>query len=373
MKIGCNVQIVSALNTGVGVYADNIIRNLLQLPSPHEYYIFGNRTYLQQLPLTNANLIPTGTVVKKNWQRILWEQVILPQKISRNHIDLMFYPDHTSSLLRKKSYVIITIHDLSFLAYPKTFPATNRIYKSLAVKYSASRADKIIVDSQATKIECLRLLNVPESKIKIVYNGIDSCFQKIDDETRLEKISIKFNLPQKFILFVGTLEPRKNVVRLVEAYSLLRVKKNIEHQLIIVGGKGWLFEEIFKKVNLLSLQNNVRFLGYIAQDDLVGLYNLADVFVYPSLYEGFGFPPLEAMACGCPVVTSNVSSLPEVVGNAGLLVNCQDSEALAQNIFHVITDEDCRRRLIQRGVERVQHFSWHKSAKELLQVFNSFS
>jgi len=370
MRIGVNAQIVSPANAGVAVYARNIVERLAQLESGHEFYVFGNREFLPALDSPRARLVPTSAMVKGNWRRILWEQGALPLKSRCHRLEAMYYPDHTSALFRKTCPVIITIHDLAFFAHPETFARKTRLYKSLAVKRSAHLADRIIVVSQATRQECLRWLEVPEAKLRVVHNGIAECFKRIDDKNRLEETRKKLDLPGQFILFVGTLEPRKNLVKLIAAYADLRRQKKIAPGLVVVGAKGWLYSDIFATIDKLSLKNEIKFLGYVAADDLVALYNLADVLVYPSLYEGFGFPPLEAMACGCPVVTSNQSSLPEIAGEAARLVDSTDIGAIADGIFHVLSDANLRQRLIERGLERVKLFTWTRAAQQILQVMD---
>jgi len=170
-------------------------------------------------------------------------------------------------------------------------------------------------------------------------------------------------------LFVGTLEPRKNIIRLIRAFHQMRTSAHVEHELVIAGKEGWLYSGIFDEVDRLGLKDSVHFLSYVTPKDLVNLYSIADMFVYPSLYEGFGFPPLEAMACELPVVASNISSMPEVIGDAAVLVNPYDVNSIAEGIFKVLTDDTLRLSLIEKGLERVKIFSWDKSAKEYLKVF----
>jgi glycosyltransferase involved in cell wall biosynthesis len=370
MRIGFNAQILARANAGVATYAKNIIQHLVQRESDHEFYIFGNREFLPPLESRRTRLLSTNAMVKGSWRRILWEQFVLPIKSRRHQVEVMYYPDHTSALIEKTCPEIITIHDLAFLAYPETFATSNRLYKTLAVKRSAQQAERIIVVSQATKQECLRWLEVPETKLRVIHNGISNGFKQIEDKAKLEETQKKFGLNSNFILFVGTLEPRKNLVKLISAYADLRQQKRIEHQLIVVGAKGWLFSEIFASVEKLSLKKQVSFLGYVTEEELVALYNLADVLVYPSLYEGFGFPPLEAMACGCPVVTSKQSSLPEIAGEAARLVDSYDIADIADGIFDVLNDASLRQRLIERGLERVKLFTWARAAQQILQVID---
>lgn len=369
MKIGFNAQIVSGSDAGVATYAKNLIKHLIAENKNHDLIFFGSPEYLNLTDAPRTHLISTSPIVDGGWKRILWEQFVLPSKAKRSNIDVMFYPDHTASVFRKPFPSIITIHDLAFLAMPETFPLGKRFYKSLAVRQSIRKADKIIVVSHATKEECIRVLNVPKEKIKVIYNGIDSNFKKINSPDIIDNARRKFGLFRKFILFVGTLEPRKNIIRLIRAFHQMRTSVHVEHELVIAGKKGWLYSGIFDEVDRLGLKDSVHFLSYVTPKDLVNLYSTADMFVYPSLYEGFGFPPLEAMACELPVVASNISSMPEVLGDAAVLVNPYNVNSIAEGIFKVLTDDALRLSLIEKGLERVKIFSWDKSAKEYLKVF----
>ena len=369
MKIGFNAQIVSSSDAGVATFAKNLIKNLVRLNSDHELYFFGSPDFLDLPDDRRIHLIPTSPSVNGGWKRILWEQFILPSKVKSHQVDVMFYPDHTGPIFRNLKRTIITIHDLSFMALPETFPFIKRTYKSLALKRSIAKTDLIITVSQATKNECIRLLNLPEEKIKVVYNGIDQSFKKIRANDLLDNARKKFGLFNKFILFVGTLEPRKNIIRLIRAYQQLRNSFHIEQELVIAGKKGWLYSGIFHEVERLRLKKHVHFLDYVTQKDLVSLYSLADMFVYPSLYEGFGFPPLEAMACEVPVLSSNISSMPEVLGDAAILVDPYSIDEITTAMSRVLSDDDLRKRLVERGLERIKQFSWQKSVERLLKVF----
>jgi glycosyltransferase involved in cell wall biosynthesis len=188
----------------------------------------------------------------------------------------------------------------------------------------------------------------------------------------LEEVKARWGLDRPFILNVGTLEPRKNQTRLIQAYAMLKERTQLPHQLVIAGGRGWLYEDIFRRVNELGLKQDVRFLGYVAEEDLPALYNLADVFVFPSVYEGFGLPPLEAMACGTPVICSNSSSLPEVVGDAAIQVRPGDPDALVEAMEEVLNDGMVRQRLRDAGVEQAKRFSWEAAAQRLLSIYENF-
>lgn len=369
MRIGINAQLISRSNAGVAVYAGELIRTLLDIDDHNNYTIFGNRHSKDRAAAGNSLFLGTSRLVKGSLSRILWEQLILPLKAKMRGVDIMHYPDHTAPLMRKFYPTVITVHDLAPLSFPRTFAKARRTYKALSIRRSVGMADRVIAVSEATKRDCMRLLNLPEDKLRVVYNGVSPEFRPIEDKRRLEEVRVRLGLPEKMALYVGTLEPRKNVTGLIRAFGSLKSTKGLKHVLVITGMKGWLYGEIFKTVEKLGLYGCVKFTGYVDKEDLPCLYNLADVFVYPSFYEGFGLPALEAMACGCPVITSNTSSLPEVVGGAGILTDPRDREALAGAIYRSITNEGLRQRMRAEGLKRAKRFSWERCARETLKVY----
>ena len=269
---------------------------------------------------------------------------------------------------------VVTIYDLSFLLYPESFKRSKRFYLGLFTRLSARRARRIIAISESTKRDVVRLLGVPPEKVEVVYCGIDDAFRPLPPQSWGERGEVaafrsKRGLPERFILFVGTIEPRKNVARLIEAFANLQTCKPAHLKLVIGGAKGWFYEDVFARVEELGLEGEVMFPGYIPVSELPLWYNAAELFVYPSLYEGFGLPPLEAMACGTPVVTANTSSLPEVVGDAGLTVDPLDVEGLAEAMRRVLDDEALRQEMRKRGLQRAKGFSWTKTAQETVQVY----
>jgi glycosyltransferase involved in cell wall biosynthesis len=223
----------------------------------------------------------------------------------------------------------------------------------------------VIAVSESTKRDLVERYGLSPDRIDVVYNGVDASFQPVPAD-QVNAFRTREGLPERFILFVGTLEPRKNVVRLIEAYARLPEGRPA---LVLVGSKGWLYDDIFARVEALSLKEKVRFAGYVSADALPYWYNAAELLAYPSLYEGFGLPPLEAMACGTPVVTSTASSLPEVVGDAALLVDPTDVEALSVAIEKVLSDEDLRRQMQAAGLAQAQHFSWETAARGTLESY----
>ncbi len=299
--------------------------------------------------------------------RIFWEQVVQPLALKKEKVDLLHALAFVTPLLSPCPSVV-TIYDLSFLLYPESFKHSKRFYLGLFTRLSAKRARRIIAISESTKRDVVRLLGVPPEKVEVVYCGIDEAFRPLAED-QVATFRSKRGLPERFILFVGTIEPRKNVARLIEAFADLQTCKLANLKLVIGGAKGWFCEHVFARVEELGLEGDVMFPGYIPVSELPLWYNAAELFVYPSLYEGFGLPPLEAMACGTPVVAANTSSLPEVVGEAGLTVDPLDVEGLAEAMRRALSDEALRQEMRERGLQRAKGFSWTKTARETVQVY----
>jgi glycosyltransferase involved in cell wall biosynthesis len=260
---------------------------------------------------------------------------------------------------------VLTVHDLSYLFFPQGFRALNRSYLQTFTRLSVRRARRVIAVSESTKRDLVEQYGLSPDKVDVVHNGVDPGFQPLP-VGQVAAFRREKGLPDRFILFVGTLEPRKNVVRLVEAYARLTKERP---PLMLVGGKGWLYDEIFTRVEALGLSSEVRFVGYVPADALPLWYSAADLFVYPSLYEGFGLPPLEAMACGTAVISSTASSLPEVVGEAGLLIDPADTEALAKAMEQVLSDTEMRKQMQSAGLVQAQNFSWEKTARQTIESY----
>jgi glycosyltransferase involved in cell wall biosynthesis len=254
---------------------------------------------------------------------------------------------------------VVTVHDLSFLHYPENFQALKRSYLQYFTKMSVQRARRVIAISENTKRDLVHHYGISPTKVDMIHYGLDPIFRPLP-AAQVAEFRAKKGLPEHFILFVGTLEPRKNIVRLIDAYASLAHDRP---PLMLIGGKGWFYEEIFARVEALGLGSSVHFAGYVPAKELPLWYNAADLFVYPSLYEGFGLPPLEAMACGTPVVTSTVSSLPEVVGQAGLLVEPDDVEALTAAMAQALTDRAMQEDMRAAGLIQARTFSWEKAAR----------
>ena len=367
MRIGLNAQILTDGRTGVTRYAHNVIRLLPKVGQNHEFVIFGNSPDLKYEE-KNVIFVPTSKGVNSSVKRIFWEQIILPQLAKKWNIDLMFYPDHTSSLWSKKIAQAIVLHDLAPIAMPGTFNRFRRLYKQLAIAHSVQDAKVILTDSYATKAEALRFFPGIGPKINVVHLGLENSIERVTNQELLSNIRKRYALQDPFLLFVGTLEARKNVPRIIKAFAHGRRKFGWNHTLVLAGTMGYGYKEIKRTIIEEHVHENITLTGYIRDEELYGLYSLADIFIYPSLYEGFGFPPLEAMRCGCPVIVSNTTSLPEVVGDAGLYINPYDETSMITQINCLIQDDILKRNLIQKGKERSVQFTWEKTVKNTLDV-----
>lgn len=340
----------AARRTGTESYALRLIQAMLASAATHSI-----RLYFRDPPV--SDLFPDHPGV---YQRIipfprLWTHVRLAWELAAHHPrpDLLFIPAHVVPLVCPVP-AVVTVHDLGYRRFPDAHPPGQRLYLDLSTRYSALSAAHVIADSQATRRDLVQFYGVPEAKITVVYPGRDEALRRVDPAP----VRAKYDLPERYILHIGTLQPRKNLVRLIEAVS----RQPSAISLVLAGRRGWLSEPILEAARLHAPR--VRALDYVPDDDLPGLYSGAAVFAFPSLYEGFGFPVLEAMACGVPVVCADTSSLPEVVGDAALRVDPLDVGALAEALTQALTDDGLRAELAARGFEQIERFSWERAARE---------
>lgn len=366
MRIGLNAQLLSLSDSyrGAGI-AHYIHQTLLHLPrtSAHTYIAFvadgafqadGLEVVLSRLPTSRPPM------------RILWEQACLPAELARRRIDLLHAMAFVTPVLSRVPSVV-TVYDVSFALFPESFRPLNRWYLTTMTQRSVRKARAVLAISQNTANDLHRLWGIPREKIHLAYCGVDAIFRPMP-AGEVEAFRVVKGLPSQYILFVGTLEPRKNVVRLVEAFALLK-RQGLRHKLVLAGGKGWMYEPIFAAVERLGLGAEVIFPGFVPRQELPLWYNGAGVFVYPSLYEGFGLGPLEAMACGAPVVVSDRASLPEVVGDAGLTAPPDDAPALADAIAAILRDRNLADDLRQRGLRRAAEFTWERTAQATVRAY----
>jgi len=301
--------------------------------------------------------------------RILWEQLVLPRHARRRELDLLHAPVYVGPL-DAPCPLVVSVHDLSFFRFPDLFPRIKRYYLQPFTRMTVRRASVVLASSESTGRDLVDILGASPDKIRVIPLGVDEGMRPLSGSKAVKVFRRRESLPEHMILYVGTLEPRKNLSTLLEAYARLCREPGFKHDLVIAGGKGWYYEEIDRTVERLGLRGRVLFPGFVPDADLPLWYNAADLFVYPSLYEGFGLPPLEAMACGTPVVVSDVSSLPEVVGGAGLAVAPSDSEALARAMARLLGDGELRDACRASGLERAQQFSWGACARKTADVYH---
>ena len=349
-------------SAGVHQYIYHLLRHLGQADDRLRYTV-----------LLGEGVLPPDfalTSLQSRWStsraavRVAWEQLVQPWVLRRIGADLVHGPVFVGPLLAHCP-VIVTIHDLSFIRYPDLSRPANRMYRTVLTRLSAQRARRLIAVSAHAAAESTRLLRVPRERVDVIYHGVDPVFRPlpVDEVAAFRRDR---GLPERFVLFVGTLEPRKNLVRLVEAFARIRDGRV---RLVLAGGKGWLYDDLFAKVEALGLDEEVVFPGYVMNDELSLWYNAATVFSYPSVYEGFGLPVLEAQACGTPVLTSNTSSLPEAAGDGALMVDPYDVEELAAGLDRLLTDEPLRHELRERGLAHARQFSWSHTARETARVY----
>jgi len=376
MLIGIDAsRSVAQERTGTENYSLNLIRHLLALESDHRYRLYFNRPPF--IPPNFGGERGGASALRPCDLRVmsfprLWTHLRLSWEMARRPPDLLFVPAHVLPIVHPDRSVV-TVHDLGYLCYPEAHRPLDRIYLDLSTRYNARAATHLIADSSATKRDLIQRYGTDPNKITVVYPGYDEAtFQPVRDEEAIEAIKARYGIAGDYILFVGTLQPRKNLIRLIEAFASVQGGKYASQlRLVIAGKKGWLYQEIFRRVEELDLRGTVLFPGYIAAGDLPILLSGARLFVFPSLYEGFGLPVLEALACGTPVVCSHTSSLPEVAGDAALLVDPLDVEGLAAALERVLGDEELRAELIERGFEQVRKFSWERCARETLNVLEN--
>jgi glycosyltransferase involved in cell wall biosynthesis len=301
--------------------------------------------------------------------RILWEQAVGPLEAARRRLDVLHGLAYAVPLAAPCP-TVVTVHDLSFVRFPELFRAPNRLYLTASTRAAVRRSRRVIAVSESTKRELVELLGVPPDKITAIPNGVEPSFAPAEPAA-VEAFRRAKGLPERFLLHLGTLEPRKNLPALVRAYARLRRDHGVPHALMLAGGKGWHYDAVFAEIERLGLGSHVFLPGYVPFAEQPLWYSAAEVFVYPALYEGFGMPPLEAMACGVPVITSNTSSLPEAVGDAGLQVDPHDEAALAEAMWRVIDDADLRSSMRAAGLARARQFDWVDIARRTVEVYEA--
>ena len=373
VHIGLNAHLLSLSQSyrgaGISWYIINLLKNLARVSPDFLHYsaFLSDRAFQDQTPALALRFSRWPT--QRPVVRIFWEQFIQPLVLRRTKVDLLHALAFVAPIAAPPPFVV-TIYDLSFWRYPEAFRPFNRWYLSWFTARSVKQARAVITISESTRQDVINFLGADPDRVHTIYCGVDPTFRPLP-ASAVAAFRTKRHLPDRFVLYLGTLEPRKNVEGLIRAYAHWRRRTPDAPPLVVAGGKGWYYHEIFELVEALSLTESVRFPGYVPQDELPLWYNAATLFVYPSHFEGFGLPVLEAMACGAPVITSTASSLPEVVGpdGAGFLVDPTDHAALAEAMDQIMTDPDLQAALSAQGQVRAAHFRWRKTAQETVGVY----
>ncbi len=385
MIIGIDIRVLTrGTRTGIEEYTLNLLSRLLSLDKNIQFKLFYNAFNKIKLDYDWLRLPNIELREFKYPNRFVFDPLARFFKMPKvdkllGGTDIFFAPHFLLSPVSDGCQKIITFHDLSFEYFPEFFPMRKRFWHGfLNPQGRALEADKIICVSESTKNDLADLYRVPENKIKVIYSGIGEEFRRVASDKwpaspelqrgeQVISIKKKYNLPEKFILYFGTIEPRKNLVGLIKAYEIFCEKhKPDDFKLVIAGSRGWLNKEIFAAAKKSSYRQDIIFTGFVQAQDKVYLYNLASLFIYPSFFEGFGFPPLEAMACGVPVVCSNTSSFPEVVGEAALMIDPYNFGEIAWAMSEVLKDSRLQENLVKKGLEQTKKFSWDKCARETL-------
>lgn len=377
MRIGIDARLVHYRQAGISQYIIQLVKALSRCTAsgtgtahsrgdtPDQFIVLQSVRHRQ--PIVRGPSFVTRRLLTPIHHRL--EQLTLPFEILNKKLDVLHSPDFIPPF-RCKCRSVITVHDLAFMLYPHFLTKASARYYG-QIDQAVRRADAIIAVSQATKRDVMRLLGVDDRKITVIYEAANPLFGPMDRHEAAQRVSRRFGVAGDFLLFVSTIEPRKNVPNLLRAFRRLLDDYGQDVRLVVVGEKGWLFDEAFDLVTELRLSKEVIFLGRVAAEELLWLYNSAQALVQPSIYEGFGLMPLEAMACGTPVVVSNVSSMPEVAGDAGLTVDPHNVDELAVAMWRILDDTELRASLIDKGVKRAACFSWDKTASETLNLYHS--
>ena len=373
MRIGIDAYPLARDGAGISNYVFNIVKYLERIDTENEYYLYscpGIRLPYVSNPRWHLR-IKKGLI---NKSATLWMQTFAAYDFKKDKIDIFWASEQIAPVnLPKRIKLVLTVHDLTWFYYPQTMKGYSLVFHRLFFEKSIEKADMILAVSKTTADNLKRNFDsVNFEKIKVIYEGLDDDFKPLVHQKAFINICKKFNIFKKYILCVGTVEPRKNIETLIKAYSLLGDNIKKEYQVLIVGKIGWCNSRLFKLYKQSRLdENHVKFLGYVLKEDLLNLYCGASLFVFPSLYEGFGLPLLEAMACGVPIVCSDIEVFREIADKGALFVNSREAKLLSLAIHKTLNDQEIRHELVEKGLSRSKVFSWHKVAQDFLDIFNT--
>ena len=373
-SIGIDYTAAYEQGGGIGRYVRELVTALSKVDSANQYSLFVSGALPTSLPqIFPANFYWKSTRITPKWLARVWHRsrIPLPLELFTGRLELFHATDFVLPPLLPNACSLLTVHDLSFVRVPDSASSSLKAYLDSVVPRSVQLATHVLADSQATKDDLIELYSVADSKVTVLLSGVDERFFSLVSSELLLTVRSKYSIDRfPYIFSVGTVQPRKNYSRLIEALAQLR-NQGIEIHLVIAGGKGWLENPIYQTITDTHMEDFVHFIGFAADEDLPALYRNAVCLAFPSLYEGFGLPILEAMASGTPVLTSNISSLPEVAGDAAIMVDPYDLDAITDGLKRLILDSALRDSLIQKGLVRARQFTWEKSARQLLGIYHS--
>ena len=376
-NVGIDVTSALTQGGGIGRYTRELIGALSQTDFANQFDItLFSAQPPAQLPVSNP--LPTHPAIShkpafltEKWLYRIWYRLRFPLPVQTftGRLNLFHSPDFVLPPLAGNIPSLLTVHDLSFLHYPHTFTPALVNYLNSVVPWSVGRATHVLADSIATQEDLINLWQVPADKITVLYSGVNGRFSPVKDPAAIDHLRIKYKLGDNpWILAVGTVQPRKNYQLLIQAFA--KIADRFPHNLVITGGKGWLFEDILDEVQAQGLDGRVIFTGFVDDEDLPAMYSGATVLAFPSLYEGFGLPILEAMGCGTPVINSDASCLPEVTGDATVQLPPEGIDRWADGLANILADDALRDELISKGHEQIKTFTWQRSAGQLLSIYN---
>jgi glycosyltransferase involved in cell wall biosynthesis len=373
MRIGIDARPLSRQRMGIENYVHGLVQLLPQVAPEHEYFLYSNAELVAPVPERG---------IRKHIDRAfqccpgsIWLLSRAANLMRRDELDVFW---STSTLLPRRMPAgvlkVVTVYDLVWRRFPETMTHYNFYVHKIFAEKAIARADVVVVISRSVRDELVHCLGVPEEKIRVVYPGISERYQPQDQSAAAGYISDKYGTPRRYLATVGTVHPRKNLRLLVQVLRILRESGRLDCTLLVAGAKGWKNSQLYGEIQAAGLtEQEIKFLGYVPDEDLPFFYAGAQLFLFPSLYEGFGIPPVEAMACGTPVVSSNAGSLPEVLGDAAILESPDSPERTAEAVMEGLANEELRRTLRARGINRSREFCWERSAGQLLGAFSNFS